>query len=83
MVRHVAVELTGDEALVLFEWLHRSEDRNELQTPSTGEQIALWALSCALESVLVEPFRSDYLGLVRDAEVRLTSGMDGGDPRRP
>lgn len=76
----VHVQLTADEALVIFEWLHRSEDRGHVLTPSAGEQTALWALSCALESVLPEPFAENYVDLVRDAEVRLTSGTSDRDP---
>ncbi|WP_420121118.1 hypothetical protein [Nakamurella sp.] len=81
MARQITVELTSDEALVLFEWLHRSEDKDELQTPTAGERIALHAVSCALESVLVEPFADDYSELVRAAAARLTSVT--GDDHRP
>ena len=54
MAGAVSVELTPDEAVVLFEWLHRSENAGHVIAPSAGEQIALWALRCALESALVE-----------------------------
>ena len=68
----ITVELTSDEALVLFEWLHRSEDVGHVLTPSAGQQIALWALSSVLESALVDPLAENYDDLVRDAESRLT-----------
>ena len=66
------VTLTPDEALVLFEWLHRSED---LGGPDPvllpGEETALWALSARLERILAEPFAANYRELVDQARQRL------------
>jgi hypothetical protein len=68
----VAVTLTSDEALVLFELLHRWEDSGEIGTVlMPGEQTALWALSGRLESILVEPFEGNYRELVDYARQRL------------
>lgn len=54
----LAVSLTSDEALVLFELLHRWEDAGKIDPAlEPGEQVALWALSGRLESILVEPFK--------------------------
>jgi hypothetical protein len=71
-VTEVAVTLTSDEALVLFELLHRWEDSGEIDTVlMPGEQTALWALSGRLESILVEPFEGNYHELVDYARQRL------------
>jgi hypothetical protein len=68
----VALTLTSDEALVLFELLHRWEDSGEIDTVlMPGEQTALWALSGRLESILVEPFEGNYRELVNYARQRL------------
>ena len=68
----MAVTLTSDEALVLFELLHRWEDSGEIDTVlMPGEQTALWALSGRLESILVEPFERNYRELVDFARQRL------------
>ena len=68
----VTVTLTSDEALVLFELVHRWEDSGQLETVLLpGEQTALWALSVRLESTLVEPFKSNYRELVSHALQRL------------
>jgi hypothetical protein len=68
----VSVLLTADEALVLFELLHRWEDADAVSGPLVpGEQTALWALSGRLESQLVEPFDKQYLQLVAKARERL------------
>ena len=68
----VTVTLTSDEALVLFELLHRWEDSGEIdQVLMSGEQTALWALSGCLERILVEPFEGNYRELVDHARQRL------------
>ena len=68
----VTVELPRDEALVLFELLHRWEDENAVGGPlERGEQVALCALSGLLERELVEPFRENYGELVEAARARL------------
>lgn len=68
----MALTLTSDEALVLFELLHRWEDSGEIDTVlMPGEQTALWALSGRLESILVEPFEGNYRELVNYARQRL------------
>jgi hypothetical protein len=49
--RTVLVRLTDDEALVLYELLHRWEDADAISGPLfLGEQTALWGLSGRLES---------------------------------
>ena len=70
----VTVTLTADEALVLFELLHRWEDAGTINPVlQAGEQTALWAVSARLESILVEPFQGDYLDLVDGARQRLAT----------
>jgi hypothetical protein len=71
-VSDVSITLTADEALVLFELLHRWEDVDRIDPDLfPGEQEALWNLSCLLESELVEPFDPQYDRLVNDARARL------------
>jgi hypothetical protein len=68
----VTIRLTADEALVLFEWLHRCEDEDQISPPAhQGEQVALWNLSALLERELVEPFEDNYQELLDQARVRL------------
>lgn len=74
----VTITLTSDEALVLFELLHRWEDDDRVSEPEhRGEQAALWSLSCLLEKVLVEPFDPRYEELVDAARVRLSARAFG------
>ena len=68
----VVIELSRDEALVLFEWLHRSEDEGRVRRPEhRAEQVELWNLSALLERALVEPFKQNYRQSVAEARDRL------------
>lgn len=69
----VTISLTGDEALILFDLLHRWEDNERVTAPQNeAEQVALWALSALLERELREPFDPRYADLVSEARARLT-----------
>lgn len=72
----VEVRLTPDEALVLFEFLSRYSDGDELRVEDQAEQRALWNLCCLLEKQLVEPFNPNYFELLESARNRL---RDDGD----
>jgi hypothetical protein len=65
------LRLSPDEALVLFELLHRWEEAGSVSQPDRAEGIALSALSAALESRLIEPFDPDYGALLAEAKGRL------------
>ena len=68
----VVIRLYHDEALVLFDLLHRWEQRGQLTEPEHhAEQLALWNLSALLESELSEPFDPAYRRLISDARMRL------------
>jgi hypothetical protein len=74
MSQEVAVTLSRDEALVLFEWLTRTDERtNDFGdlVENQAEQRALWNLTALLERVLAEPFSPEYRELVRQARDRL------------
>ncbi|MBT2497590.1 hypothetical protein J7E25_00600 [Agromyces sp. ISL-38] len=62
-----AVVLDAHEAIVLFEILHRWEDQDLDLQLFPSEQTALWALSAALERVLVEPFDPRYADILQQA----------------
>jgi hypothetical protein len=72
MGESVSVELSGDEALVLFEWLAGLE----ATTVAIGEaeQRVLWRIEGVLEKSLVEPFAKDYTELVEQARRRILAG---------
>ena len=68
-----SISLSADEALVLFELLHRWEDDDRELPLEPGELTALWALSAALERVLTEPFSPRYAEMLKQARGRLSA----------
>jgi hypothetical protein len=63
--------LTHDEALVLFDFLSRFGETDELKIEGRGEQQALWNLQCLVEKQLAGALDSNYRELVRQARARL------------
>jgi hypothetical protein len=64
------LELTGDEALVLFEWLSRLDEQDAF-IKDLAEEKVLWSLHGQLEKVLTEIFQPNYSELVEQARARL------------
>ena len=70
----MTIELSDDEALVLFDLLFEygsKDDERELKVSHAAERNALWALSAQLEKQLVAPFKPDYADLLSAARERL------------
>jgi hypothetical protein len=66
--KKVNIELTKDEAIVLFEFLVRFNENDNLTSfEDQSEQRVLWDLECILEKELSEPFRADYKEIVKKA----------------
>ena len=63
----VRIELTNEEALVLFDCLSRMNDEKELRFEHQAEQRVLWDIECVLEAKLVGPFKSNYDELLQKA----------------
>lgn len=71
MEEQIQVFLSSDEALVLFEFLSRFSDTDELTIVDQAEQRALWNLCGVFEKVLPEPFKQNYGELISEARERL------------
>jgi hypothetical protein len=72
----IRIELTRDEALVLFEFLSRHLDDSVLAVNDAAEQQTLWKLQCLLEKQLVEPLLAEYDQLLQQARARILSSED-------
>lgn len=69
--------MSPDEALVLFEWLARENERDALPFDHPAEQRVLWDIEAILEAKLLVPFKPDYGELVRKAR----EAVVGGNPK--
>jgi hypothetical protein len=68
----VTLELSADEALVLFDWLARTSAANRpAPFADPAEQRVLWNLECMLERAVAQTFDPDYSSLVDTARAAL------------
>lgn len=66
------IEISKDEALVLFEWLHQLlEEKYNPVFRHTAEEIVVSNIIGALQSELIEPFDKNYVELVIKARERI------------
>lgn len=72
----VIIELTHDQALVLWDWLTSNDLFKPIPAPSHADRRALWAVEARLDKILVEPFQPNYNELVAAARRRLTPEED-------
>lgn len=69
---NVSISLTADEALVLFDILHRWEEDDRVSAPQhPSEQVVLLNLSALLERELRQTVDPDYADQVAVARARL------------
>ncbi|KFC61470.1 hypothetical protein [Massilia sp. LC238] len=67
----VQISLSADEALVLFEFLSRFDESNELTIVDQAGERALSNLLGPLQKQLVPPFQQDYVEQLQQARNRL------------
>jgi hypothetical protein len=67
----MTLELTRDQALVLFDWLARLDEAEAFPVEDAAEEQVLWCLHGQLEKALSEQFRADYRELVEQARTRV------------
>ena len=65
--KRVKIELTSDEALVLYDWLTRFNQRADTDFADQAEERVLFDLEAILEKALVAPLQSDYPALLAQA----------------
>jgi hypothetical protein len=70
--KNINIELTKEEAIVLFEFLGRFNENDNLDRfEDQAEQKVLWDIECVLEKELSEPFRADYKVIVSKAREKV------------
>lgn len=67
----VGIELSRDEALVLYEWVRRFNMREDVDFEDQAEERVLWDIEASLESALDEPFGDGYTDLLAVARDRV------------
>jgi hypothetical protein len=72
----ITIELSNQEALVLFEFLHRFDDEDAYLFADQAEQRVLWHLEGALEKRLVEILSPHYGKLLAEARAHVRDPVD-------
>ena len=76
MKKPVTIELTGDQALVLFEWIKRFNEQEDEDFEDQAEERVLWDIEAILEKALVEPFEQDYDRLLVEARATVRDPVE-------
>ena len=77
---NIVLQITHDEALVLFEFFARFAESQKFEMQHNAEHIAFSHIAGQLESALVEPFVPGYRSLLQAAQNRLVDGYEGMAP---
>jgi hypothetical protein len=72
----IRVELSEEEALVLFEWLSHQADAANLAFQDQAEERVLWDLLAQLERVLDAPLLPDYQARLAGARSAIRDQAD-------
>jgi hypothetical protein len=67
----VAISLSRDAALILFEFLSRFSEDEELRIAHQAEERVLWNMQCDLEKALSDPLSHDYPDRLQQARERV------------
>lgn len=67
----VLLPITIDEAIVLFELLHRYSNTDKLNIVDQAEQRALWNLCCVFEKHFTLSLNGSYEEILETARARL------------
>ncbi len=71
MEEKIQIDLSKNEAIVLFEFLSRFSDKNQLEIVDQSEERVLLNILCDLEKILVEPFSEKYTKILEEARVKI------------
>ncbi|SFB50401.1 hypothetical protein SAMN05216266_114182 [Amycolatopsis marina] len=74
--KKVVLELSEDEAIVIFAWVSRINSSEQGTFSDQAEQRVLWDIESLLESKLVQPFSSNYDELLASARARVRDPED-------
>ncbi len=78
--RTVALALTYDQALVLFEFFSRWGDTERLEFAHVAEYLALVRISAQLDKSIIEMFDPAYEQLLAAARARVAGDYEGDYP---
>lgn len=67
----ITIQLTGDEALVLYAWLARFNQQDKICLEDQAEERILFDLEAMLEKALIAPLQADYTSQLAHARANV------------
>ena len=74
------LEITEDEAIVLFDFFSRFDETDKLEFEHPAEYLALEKLSGQIEMTTAAIFKPEYKELLSEARKRIVEGFEGEVP---
>ena len=74
------LNITEDEALVLFEFFHRFDETDKLEFTHPAEYIVLMKIAGQIDKTTPAMFDPNYESLLQNARNRLAAGFEGDVP---
>jgi hypothetical protein len=75
-----ALNITEDEAVVLFEFFHRFDESDKLEFTHSAEYIALMKIAGQIDRTSPAFFDQEYESLLGSARQRIAEGFEGEVP---
>ena len=71
MKEEIQINLSKDEAIILFEFLSRFSNEEILEIEDQAEARVLWNILCNLEKILAEPLSEKYTEILETAREKI------------
>jgi hypothetical protein len=79
-MKKYTLQISEDEAIVLFEFFERFDDTDKLVFKHPAEYIALMKLSAQIDKTTSAMFKPEYDALLTEAQNRIADGFEGKVP---
>ena len=79
-MKDYALNITEDEAVVLFEFFHRFDESDKLEFTHPAEYIALMKIAGQIDRTSPAFFDQEYETLLESARQRIAEGFEGEVP---
>ena len=79
-MNYYTLKISKDEALVLFEFFNRFDEKDTLSFEHAAEYLALQKVSAQIDRTTAVPFMPDYQDQLDQARERVAKGFEGDVP---
>jgi hypothetical protein len=80
-MNEVEIKLSEDEAIVLFEFFERFDEKERLYFVHPAEYLALMKISAQIDKSTAAMFSRSYAEILKAARERIAAGFEGDFPK--